>query len=69
MKLFSTQFRECKKAGLTHLLGDVVLSTDIETGKPITTQAYRCGRFGGECSSAHPDCRKLRGAEPTREKP
>jgi len=33
----------------------------INSGEMKGITIYECGRFGGECSSGHSDCRKMRG--------
>jgi len=32
----------------------------IESGELKGLSSFVCGRFGGECSSGHSDCRKMR---------
>lgn len=78
IKPFSTQFRECSKAGL-HGKGEFKsfkkhpellpmfpkkkLFEAIKNGELKGIQEISCLKFGGKCSSANKDCRKLRGYE------
>lgn len=73
-KNFSTQFRECKAAGLT-LPGKWKTETAVRYysaidgrchlgPKEFTSQEINCGRFGGVCSSGNPGCKKLRNYQP-----
>jgi hypothetical protein len=67
-KNHSTQFKECKKAGLT-ITGKQITEIAVRYYKDgrcyqgpleITSHEILCGRFGGVCSNQHPDCKKLR---------
>lgn len=75
MKTFQTQFRECSEAGLTNGVikkkitpGMLPLCPEkakkmraaIKKLKIDRISFVRCGRFAGQCSSSHIQCRELR---------
>lgn len=78
IKPFRAQFQECDKAGLhgkgkfksfkkhpelLPMFPKKKLFEAIKSGELKGIQGIACLRFGGECSSAHKDCKKLRGYE------
>lgn len=77
-KQFSSQFLECKRARLVKrgpkvtetMMRYYVRDDASETGvrckrgpKEVTVRTLLCGRYGGQCGSANPGCRILRGVE------
>ena len=75
-KLHRIQLSECKEQGyagetefwsfkehpeLMPLLPNKLMMEDIKSGKWTGIDRIKCGRFGGICSSQHPECRKMRG--------
>lgn len=37
------------------------INEELKVNPDAGLQTVSCGRFGGTCSSSHPECRKLRG--------
>lgn len=77
-KEFRTQFRECMASGFNTkteftsfkdhpeylpALPNKKMIDAIKARKWQGLDFLICGRFGGKCSSANPECRKLRGLE------
>ena len=75
MKLHRHQFGECKEQGFLEknifksfkdhpemlpAFPNQKMQTALESGEWSGITIFECGRFGGECSSGHPDCRKMR---------
>lgn len=76
---FSTQFRECKKAGfvgrgeflsfedhpeMLPAFPSAEMAKAIRLGEWKGIQTLSCLRFGGTCQSSNQGCRKLRGWPP-----
>ena len=75
MKSFREQFSECDDSGylkqtifksfeehpeILPAFPKLNLLKKIESGRLKGLDFYVCGRFGGECSSKHKDCMKMR---------
>ena len=72
MKKFSQQFTECHEQGFHENTIEQPLTPRMFPVCPSIVQKFKeknittlslieCGRFGGVCSSRHPQCKELRG--------